>query len=153
MCRLYTVAAGIAVQGQWYRSITDTRDGLLYNGTSSGIGYAQVSDSQMIQYGLKGLDQEYPDVAVLAMAERINSVWAVCDQYQCSAEDMFIAAAMAQNGTGFNDLHFESIMGNSDVTWNSHIDSETSTGSPIAKFRQAVTGLQYDTQFYVEVIY
>jgi RHS repeat-associated protein len=100
------VAAGIAVQSQWYGLPWDYRC-LPFDNENSGLGIAQVSDDQMKIYSqmsgyrhLEGADQENPVVAVWAMAARIELVQRECNG--CSPRDQLIAASMAQNGDGFD---------------------------------------------------
>jgi len=143
------VAAGIAVQSQWYRSITDSRDGWL-SGSSSGLGIAQIGDSFMMQY-FPGQDQEDPYVAVQAMAKRISIAIEVVtglfpDNF--SNRDRFITAALAQNGGGFtpNDMQWH-VSGDGTPDWGSYFNSRSNSKDPVSRIREILTGRQFDTQF------
>ncbi len=142
------VAAGIAVQSQWIGP-WDTR---WFPGTSSGgsgLGWAQVSDDQMAQYGLAGQDQWNLDAAYTAMEKRIKLVQDVCEG--CSARDKLIAAALAQNGSGFTSGSMLNALGyrkkDGSIDWSNYF-TETYKNGPsdlIAKFRQQITRKQYNS--------
>ena len=122
------VAAGIAVQSQWYGWVKDSRYSPKYKYDETGLGCAQVSDIQMntpytepiilkdnagkpildsngkVQIkgyglGLEGQDQMIPAVAVTAMWRRIRQVTDECTRAKCSSTDIFIASALAQNSS------------------------------------------------------
>jgi RHS repeat-associated protein len=102
------VAAAIAVQSQWYSPLWDSH--LAYPGlwvkaklqggsvySSSGFGFGQISDEEMEDFGLIPVTQELPWVAAKAMEKRIEDVLEACEDFTCTAEDKFIATALAQN--------------------------------------------------------
>jgi hypothetical protein len=117
------VAAGVAVQSQWYNPVTDSPYSpyvlfkylFMQGDYNTGLGICQVSNAAMntpygekIEYpnrekkgvglGLAGQDQTRPAVAVSAMRRRITAVKDKCPDSKCSSTDIFIAAALAQNG-------------------------------------------------------
>jgi hypothetical protein len=117
------VAAGVAVQSQWYNPVTDSPYSpyvlfkylFMQGDYNTGLGICQVSNAAMntpygekIEYpngekkgvglGLAGQDQTRPAVAVSAMRRRITVVTEKCPDSKCSSTDIFIAAALAQNG-------------------------------------------------------
>jgi RHS repeat-associated protein len=104
------VAAGIAVQSEWNIPVWDShaRPGDLSN---SGLGIAQISDSQMEnEYMLGGQNQDNPAVAIQALQIRIGLVQDACAG--CNARDKLIAAALAQNGPGFTASEMKSVLAN-----------------------------------------
>jgi hypothetical protein len=141
------VAAGIAVQSQWYGP-WDTHQNPLASPTSSGLGIAQVSDSQMIAYGLSGLNQDDPEVAIQAMTIRIEMAVNACKG--CSARDQLIVAALAQNGyfqspDGVRSILKDYMQEDGKVNWASFFDSLNKKGN-ILDIR-AIGHHQYDTRF------
>jgi hypothetical protein len=147
------VAAGIAVQSQWYGEYKDSRD-TAPNGGNSGLGIAQVSDPQMEhyneKYGLEG-DQQDPSVAVQAMALRIKEVQAACSG--CNGRDMLVAAGLAQNGPGFSaaTMGFLSnpkngFVGEGGINWSKYFDGLDSKSNPLLNLR-AVGNHNFDTRF------
>jgi hypothetical protein len=146
------VAAGIAVQSQWlgpqdFRGFPGT------SSSSSGFGWAQVSDNQMAEYGLAGQDQWDPDAAYAAMKKRINLVQDACKG--CSARNKLIAAALAQNGSGFTSSNMvaalTNYMGKDGILWEAYFE-DAYINEPTdlqAKFRQRLTGKQYSTNFMI----
>lgn len=81
-----------------------------------GIGWAKVSKNQMdtpygeeindngfrgYGLGLTGQDQTQPQVAISAMMLRIRIMIEKCDA-KCTVTDIFLIAALAENGPGFN---------------------------------------------------
>jgi len=112
------VAAGIAVQSQWYNQITDSRAGayLIHLGPSyyagAGLGKAQISDAQMNgpildangvytgSYGLDGWDQTTDAGARVGMATRIGLSLELCGT--CTGKQKLLLAALAQNGSGWS---------------------------------------------------
>jgi RHS repeat-associated protein len=131
-----TVAAGIAVQSQWY-GLADTRI-FAPNGPNSGLGIAQVSDSQMAEYGLAGLDQTDPKIAIQAMQARIGLVQGACSG--CSARDQLIAAGLAQNGSGFTAASMSYVvrkyMGYGSINWSGYFAEPRTPSDPIARIRR-----------------
>jgi len=114
------VAAGVAVQSQYYDPFKDARGTLYYylqnwffeGYYGNGLGICGVSDAQMntplgdkilypdgtkkgVGLGLAGQDQTQPAVAVAAMRNRITTSTDKCTN--CSSTDIFIAAGVAQN--------------------------------------------------------
>jgi hypothetical protein len=142
-----TVAAGIAVQSQWYNPLTDTRNSPL-SGENSGLGMAQVSDAQMKEYGLGDLDQEDPSVAVQAMQKRIQLVQDAC--VGCGATDLLVAAALAQNGSFFTSDSMTDVMeryqgDNGNIDWATYFNQSFSE-TWYANVREGLTSLEYNTQ-------
>jgi hypothetical protein len=142
------VAAGIAVQSQWYSPL-DTRM-LAPNGSNSGLGIAQVSDPQMVEYGLAGLDQTNPAIAVKAMQARIGLVQDAC--IGCSVRDKLIVAALTQNGSGFIVDSMRDVMDRfmecGNIDWAGYFKTWTNPKTdPSAWLRERATGHQYDTEF------
>jgi RHS repeat-associated protein len=149
------VAAGIAIQSQWYRTCTDTRDGWLST-SSSGLGIAQVGDEEKNALGFAGQNQEDPSIAVLLMAARMNSAMGIMESNfgeNFDSQDRFITAALAQNGPGFtpNDVNkWRGPDGSPD--WVAYFRSRTNPPSAFtAKVRQQLSGLQFDTQFMLQL--
>ncbi|RME58841.1 hypothetical protein D6779_05660 [Candidatus Parcubacteria bacterium] len=160
------VAAGIAVQSQWYLWGKDTRNIITEARESSGLGYAQVSDWQMKTpildgygkytggYGLPYIDQTTPKGAVQAMAARIGLVLEALAERcpQCTGEDQLIAAALAQNGSGF---YAESMMNapmeDGRIAWDKVFRDFTSHPKGLAGVRQDITGYQFDTTFMLKL--
>lgn len=93
-----TVAAGLAVQSEYPWSI--------YGG--GGKGLAQLTSSEMKEFGMEGQDPYSSSVAVAGMEKRIQN--AVNDCTSCTTGyDRLIVAAIAQNGSvqgldNFGDL-------------------------------------------------
>lgn len=136
------------MQSEWYGP-WDTHQ-FAPNGANSGLGIAQVSDSQMAEYGLGGQNQEDPSVAVQAMQARIELVQDACSG--CSARDKLIAASLAQNGSGFTADSMSYVVGNysgkdGNINWSGFFDEPRTLSDPIARIREQVTGRQYDTRF------
>jgi hypothetical protein len=120
------VAAGVAIESNFYTPWTDTRGSLYYRSDlkmhyyNAGLGICNITDAQMNTVrgekikdydghglGLPGLNQEQPVVAVRAMKRRILLVINNQDnKYKCkgcSASDIFIAAALAEGSNLFPD--------------------------------------------------
>jgi hypothetical protein len=136
------VAAGIAVQSQWHTPLDDLPG-------DGGRGKAQVSDDQMPEYGLDGQDQTNPEVAVAAMASRIERIQDACSG--CQGKDLLVAAALAQNGSGISQDMIEKAPRNDDgsVRWHVFFKrnySFHSVSHPSAFAREKFTGLQFDVQ-------
>jgi RHS repeat-associated protein len=119
------VAAGVAIESNYYSPWVDTRGGLYFKylnpfinflfrrNNTAGLGICNISDEQMegiygkpingsrknFGLGLSGLDQEDPDVAILGMRNRITQVLEDCNS--CSSTDEFLVAALAE-GINFN---------------------------------------------------
>jgi RHS repeat-associated protein len=111
------VAAGIAIQSQWFGSFKDSRNSPFYDCYGTGLGYANVSDAAIATaykekiinqagewtggwgLGLAGQDQMDPAVAVQAMRQRIRMVVDECVNANCSSTDIFITAALGQNSS------------------------------------------------------
>ncbi len=151
------VAAGIAVQSQWGGLINR------HPNSTSGLGPAQLSRGQLDtkygeqvegseQYGL-GLTGENPNdpgTAVTGMSRRIYQVVNACDF--CTAQDKVIVAALAQNnGFTLNSLlkdvkprFYDKKTG---IDWTGYFRSRSSSGDPIAHWKEERTGLNYDTEF------
>ncbi len=114
------VAAGVAIESNYYTPWTDTRGSLFFkisswlNRGGVGLGICNISDEQMnaiygkpiggnrkngFGLGLPGLNQENPVIAIQAMRNRITQVIDAC--VNCSSTDKFIAAALAE-GSNLN---------------------------------------------------
>jgi hypothetical protein len=119
------VAAGVAIESNWYFQEIDTRGSLWFwwnAGIGVGLGICNISDAQMETpygdpivpgdrsqgFGLglrvgfppgQGPNQEDPEVAILGMRLRISQVLEKCKR--CSPTDEFIAAALAE-GSNLN---------------------------------------------------
>ncbi|MBI3160492.1 MAG: hypothetical protein HYZ26_12915 [Chloroflexi bacterium] len=144
------VAAALAIQSQYYDESKDTEGGW-FSGEGSGLGYAQVSDEQMIAYGLAGFNQENPTVAVIAMSIRIRLAWDACGE-GCTPKDKLILAALAQNGSGFDPERPPQRLEDGSIDWEKYLKKYYLNGnpsSPSGDVRQSITKLQYDTQFMV----
>jgi len=59
--------------------------------------------------GMKGQDQTDPEVAVKAMTTRIEIVTNACDD-KCTSTDIFLIAALAQNGPDFKLDNLDDLM-------------------------------------------
>lgn len=126
---IYAVA-GIGVQNPFLaRNPVLTR--ILF-GEHTGVGIAKVSDAQMetpygqpvydedgnirgYGLGLRSPGESYPDqsdpqVAFQAMMRRIQLVTDACNQV-CTSTDIFLAAALAENGPGFTHLNLRDLIG------------------------------------------
>jgi RHS repeat-associated protein len=100
-------AAGIAVQSNYYPLGDLYIPGEHY---SAGLGLAQVSQKELDKYlHMSGADPTDPSVAVAAMQKRISMVTKECNG-NCSSTDIFIAAALAQNGSGFTDVNMRGLV-------------------------------------------
>jgi len=113
--------AGIGVQNPvWPRASWWKRDG-----EYSGEGIAKITDKEMETpygeriykgddyrghgLGMLGQDQNDPEVAVEAMKLRIQLRTEVCDG-KCTSTDIFLAAALGQNGPGFNPDNMDDLV-------------------------------------------
>jgi RHS repeat-associated protein len=104
------VAGGTAVQGNWPIGNLPKP----WDAANSGLGLAQVSRNQLDnELGMKGANPFNPNIAVQAMYKRISSVTDKCNG-NCSSTDIFIAAALAQNGPGFTDLNMRDLINSGD---------------------------------------
>jgi RHS repeat-associated protein len=140
------VGAGIAVQSEYYGP-WDTREGAP-NGENSGLGIAQIKDSEMASLDLAGKDQEDPTIAVQAMATRINNAVSACKR--CNNDtDRFIVAALSQNGSGFGIDSVKSLpLANDQINWDYvMLNNGRNSSDPIANLRQSATRMSYGTQF------
>jgi RHS repeat-associated protein len=96
----------------------------------TGLGIAKVTDKQMNSpygavvkdangkfrgygLGMEGQDQTDPNVAVEAMMKRMQIVMAACDE-KCTSTDLFLVAALSENGPGFNLTNMDDIMHGND---------------------------------------
>jgi hypothetical protein len=145
------VAAGIAIQSQYYNKFKDGRLFTWFSG--GGMGYAQVSRDQLKAYGLAGQNPQDPDVAVLAMMTRIGLALDACGD-RCTDEDKLYIAAMAQNGSGFKPewLEKEAMFNKNGVgiNWNNffkHHFGRTEPRGGLVGYREAQTGYHYDSAF------
>lgn len=139
------VAAGIAVQSQWYIPILDS-----YHRPGAGLGIAQVKDEDMDAYGLAGQDQNDPSVAIKAMRARIALVTSVCPS--CSARDKLIAAAFAQN-RGFEARDMRDAMRymkNGYIDWNVYISRLDPQGG-LPGIRATSWRYNYNTRFQLQL--
>jgi hypothetical protein len=141
------VGAGIAVQSQWYLAAWDSPS----NSMSSSYGLAQAKSVE-----LNGRDPTDPSVAVAVMSERIeDSVGSCIRKKLCQNEtDNYLVAAMAQNGNSPNGwLHGPSLPTSLDgsVDWDEVMTLGDHTGNPIAKARQKMKNMPYNTQFMLQL--
>lgn len=149
------VGAGIAVQSEYYGP-WDTREGAP-NGEHSGLGYGQATDSEMQVLAqenpaLQGMDQEDPAIAVQVMATRIEMAVNACNR--CVDDtDRFIVAALAQNGSGFGISSIKSLpVVDGRINWEEvMLNQGRGSSDPIALTRQALTGMNYSTQFMLKI--
>jgi hypothetical protein len=137
------VAAGIAVQGEW-SGYADTIIGDITPG-SSGYGLAQTNAQEINSLGLGKLDPQKPADAVQVMEARIAAVQNAC--IDCSAQDLFFAAALAQNRGITPETMKLLSKPKGDVNWDSFFAEPRTPGQLDARIRQALTGIQYDTKF------
>jgi hypothetical protein len=83
------------------------------------------------------------------MQARIGLVQGACSG--CSARDQLIAAGLAQNGSGFTAASMSYVvrkyMGYGSINWSGYFAEPRTPSDPIARIRQQITGLQYDTRF------
>ncbi len=144
------VGAGIAVQSE-YIGPWDTRDYAPHGG-ESGLGIAQIKDSEMGGLGLEGKDQQNPGVAVQAMAARLDQAVAACKK--CSTDtDRFIVAALAQNGSGFGLTSIKNLpTSNGKIAWDQiMLKDGRNSSDPTANLRQSVSGMSYGTQLMLKL--
>jgi RHS repeat-associated protein len=127
------VAAALSVQSQWLApwDFHIAEPILVAMGrNSSGFGIGQITDKEMEDFQLEG-SQDLPWNSAKAMQMRIDKVIGVCENYTCSAEDKLIATALAQNGSGFTRVAFESLLRNAEgksVQWESYFDAREMSG-------------------------
>ncbi len=99
------VAAGLAVQSEFSGVAGDHLAAFAAHGDlfspESGFGPAQVEEGWISAYGFSGSPYD-SDVAVGVMQARIENAQNACPG--CSAQDLVIVAALAQNG-GFESEH------------------------------------------------
>jgi len=146
-----TVLAGIAVQSQWlgpqdipqvtaiYDRITGT------NPKSHSYGWAQTNSNEV-----EG-NPWNPDVAVQAIKQRFDRAWQACTRCETGV-DRLMVYALAQNG--FNPQDFKDLEKGPDgnMAWNDFLsDYGKHPSAPSAKIRQAITGLNYETQFMLKI--
>jgi hypothetical protein len=115
----------------------------------------------MEDFGLAGQDQEDPEVAVQAMAQRINNVLEALSKNfrgkKCNAQDMLIAAALAQNGSGFTAKDIRDISADfrdpidDSPDWKTYFGERGEPSADTAKKRQKDTGKQFDTQIMLKL--
>ena len=123
--------AGIGVQNP----IFPTRNFLflsMFASDYTGLGLAKVTNAQMTTphgerignrdnqrgfgLGMGGRwDQLSPIIAVEAMKERIQLRTEMCDD-KCTSTDIFLAAALGQNGPGFTPDNMSDLLGAKDYT-------------------------------------
>jgi RHS repeat-associated protein len=89
------VAAGLAVQSEWYVEWWDKPS----NELSSSYGPAQITQAEIQAYGLTSQNLQDPGLAVQVMTRRINDVVSACSG--CIDRDKVILAALAQNGSEY----------------------------------------------------
>jgi hypothetical protein len=163
------IAAAIALQSQNYYKGKDSKEGVFYklkklSGGSSGIGIAQITDEEMRDFEFEGLDQEDPEVALMAMAKRIRSALNALETVfgeNISSQDMLVVAALAQNGRGFNVDEIKETLANdrfkdSDDSpdWEGYFTLRGEEGEPgedWAKDVQKLKGKQFDTQIMLQL--
>jgi RHS repeat-associated protein len=122
------VAAGIAVQSQWYNSYWDHQGNLL----SSSYGPAQITQAEIEKYGLDGQDLHSPSVAVQAMENRINDVLNACPA--CIERDKLILVALAQNGSKYalnalKNVSYRKRLDDGGLNWVEYFDSLNPKGN------------------------
>jgi RHS repeat-associated protein len=137
------IGGGIAVQSQWYSGLKDVPQ----NPLASSYGLAQATTDE-----LKGRDPMDATVAADIMTERIDGAVSLCIRKKlCQDEtDNFIVAALAQNGVSPNGwLDVPSLPQSPDgsVDWDVAMTQGGNTGNPVARGRQTLTGMNFSTQF------
>jgi hypothetical protein len=98
------------------------------------------------------MDQEDPAVAVQVMATRLEMAVNACNK--CVDDtDRFIVAALAQNGSGFGIGSIKSLpVVNGRINWDEvMLNQGRGSSDPIALTRQAMTGMNYSTQFMLKL--
>jgi hypothetical protein len=123
------VAAGIAVQSQWYWGLKDTKEGIVlkvhdfFTNETYGFGIAQMGDDEKRLLGLVG-NVEDPDFAGEAMAARIDAALSKAFEHkftEYTPQDKLIMAGLAQSGFFVkiekDDETKEMIIEESDPTW------------------------------------
>jgi len=131
------VAAGLAVQSQWYQEWWDDPE----HGGSSSWGPAQITQSECENLGYgsncEGVDVHSSNLAVLTIEERIRIVLKQCPN--CSERDKLILAALAQNGTTYaldalkNVSTYELVDGQ--LNWVEYFDRLNEPKDKLANFR------------------
>jgi len=137
------VAAGLAVQGE-YSGYVDNFVGDITPG-SSGYGLAQTNAAEISALGLGDLDPNNPADAVTVMEARIAAVQNACSG--CSARDLLVAAALAQNRGITPDTMRALSEPEGDVNWGNFFGETRSNSQPDAQLREALTGMDYQTSF------
>lgn len=122
------VAAGIAVQSQWYNSYWDHQG----NPLSSSYGPAQITQAEIETYGLDGQDLHSPSIAVQTMENRINDVLTACPA--CIERDKLILAALAQNGLEYalnalKNVSYRKQLDDGGLDWEKYFNSLNPTGN------------------------
>lgn len=149
-------AAGIAVQSQWL-SPADIAG-------SGGLGIAQVSNAQMIEYAihnpdLEGGNQLIPSVAIKAMETRINIVVDAYDKWcgnMCNDTDRLIVAALAQNGSEFDQTMFTDIGENymsqdGSIDWQTYLSTMGKNPDPRVLWRQQISRKNFGTELMLKM--
>jgi hypothetical protein len=117
------VAAGLAVQSQWYNYIWDNQ----YNPAASSYGPAQATEEE-----LNGRNPHDPDVAVSIIENRINTVLDKCPT--CTDRDRLILAALAQNGSEYaldalnNVSNYYDLLPDGGYDWESYFNTLNESG-------------------------
>ena len=136
------VAAGLSVQGE-HSGYVDSFVGDITPG-SSGYGLAQTNAEEISALGLRDIYPNDPADAVLVMEARIAAVQNAC--VGCSARDMLVAAALAQN-RAITPKTMETLSRpEGDIAWNEFFGN-TRNSQPDAQIREALTGMDYQTSF------
>jgi hypothetical protein len=142
------VAAGIAVQSQWYNESWDSPDSWA---PSSSYGLAQATDEE-----LSGRDPMDPEVAVEIMTERIEGAVSSCIRVKRCQDDTdnFIAAGIAQNGispNGWFDARSLPKSSDSSADWLRVMLEQGKVMenilNPFPEHRQRLSGMNFSTQF------
>ncbi|MBI3158107.1 MAG: hypothetical protein HYZ26_00725 [Chloroflexi bacterium] len=98
--------------------------------------------------GLPGIDQTTDEGAVLAMATRIGLVVETINEFcnSCGPEDYLIAAALAQNGSGFTPDTVIGLLKDDGLKWGSYFSQPMDTHGDWNVDRQEQAGLNFGKQ-------
>jgi hypothetical protein len=135
------VAAGIAVQSEF-------PTGIMFGGAH---GLAQVTEDQKELYGVEGKNLYNPSVAVEAMGERISLALDACKNCKSDTDNLILAAIAQNNGISVKDISFLPIK-DGHIDWIEVLNNRGgNTTDPIARVRQDITGMNYNTKFMLKL--